>query len=424
MNRLKYISIIFLLSSFLLSFIISCDSTNPKPPEKPPGFQEDIPWPSLADSPWPIYFGSAQGTGRTNKILEFAGTILWTIDSMDIASGAAIANDSTIYVAVNDIYSPTYKEGGLVALYPDGRMKWKFSFPVFSKGISSPLVDTEGTVYISSTHEKKFYAINPDGTLKWDLFINSRIHQSGITINKDGTIYALSKFDENYALVAISKDGNLLWKLENNRFRGDGRSGNSFSPDGKTLYVPGEPHGPAMFAIDLISQRILWEFGAARVSTGMIPLVDSDGNIYVLSEETDNRGFLYSLLPSGEIRWKYNFDESWSWVSVLSLFSMNKNGDILIGLDQLYCIDYNGTLKWKILLNKSINSPITIDGQNNAYFIIDQGDSPEILSVSSDGKILTDVALNIHSISWYSPSISEFGIVLTGFHSNLLILIK
>ena len=58
--------IIFLI--IILLIFISCrkDTTGIETEEPlPPGYQQDIPWPSLADSPWPINHGDPQSTGRS-----------------------------------------------------------------------------------------------------------------------------------------------------------------------------------------------------------------------------------------------------------------------------------------------------------------------------------------------------------------------
>ncbi|RJP58374.1 MAG: hypothetical protein C4543_08415, partial [Ignavibacteriales bacterium] len=42
--------------------------------------QERIEWPSLADSPWPVLRGDAQGTGRSEYVGPKTPNIVWTAD--------------------------------------------------------------------------------------------------------------------------------------------------------------------------------------------------------------------------------------------------------------------------------------------------------------------------------------------------------
>ncbi|MBZ0180052.1 MAG: PQQ-binding-like beta-propeller repeat protein [Melioribacteraceae bacterium] len=428
MNLLKNISIIFLFSSFLFSFIISCDSTDPKPPEKPPGYQEDIPWPSLADSPWPIYRGDPQCTGRSSIIQNTQGIIKWSIDSLEVASGVIVQPDSTIIIAVSDTYSSSLIQGGLLALNPTGEIKWKFNIPNYPYGLSSPVMDKEGVIFIGTGVSQKLYAILPDGSLKWELFLGFIVMQSGINIGKDGTLYVIGYDGQNFTLLAISNKGEILWTLRNSRFSGQELSGMSFSPDGATLYISGGNKGPALFAVDIVSHSILWEFGEKSAEAGSIPLVDSEGNIYCLSNNSENNGLLYSLYPNGEIRWNYLFDlmdESWRYVSTFKAFSISQNGDIIIGGDQLYCIDYNGELKWKNQLDPFIYiaSPIVQDAQGNSCFVAD-GSGEVFFLVDPMGNIKYSIPLGSKSSLWYSPSISSLGVFLPRYHSKQLILIQ
>ena len=69
---------------------------------------------------------------------------------------------------------------------------------------------------------------------------------------QDGKIYFISGLyrDEGVpALNAVNPDGSLDWRIENPDFIHfvSSRTGLSFSPDGKTLYVPGK--GPSVFAV-------------------------------------------------------------------------------------------------------------------------------------------------------------------------------
>ena len=410
------------MSLFLL---YSCDSsTDPPPEEKPPGYQEDVPWPSLADSPWPMYRCDPQGTGRTNYLINLTGTINWKIDSFYVASGAAITEDSTILIGTNDIFSPNYAEGGLIALKSDGNIKWKFSFKNYAKGISSPVIANDGTIYISSTHERKFYAINPDGSKKWELYIDAMIIQSGICIGKDGTLFALGWKGDFFDLLAISPNGELLWTLSDERFSGETLNGMSLSPDGKTLYIPGGHDGPAVFAVDIENHEIIWEFGEERATISAIPIVDSDGNVYIFAKNNQNQGLLYSLNLAGEIRWEYILDDPWSFVSSFNLFALSKDGDIILGHDKLYCINYQGELKWKVQLEKTIASPITIDNSGNCYFVVEENNVADLLMVDNSGNILQSIPLESNDFSWYSPTITDFGILLNSYNSKQIVFIR
>lgn len=79
-------------------------------------------------------------------------------------SSPVIAEDGTIYVGNTD--------GELVAVNPDGTIRWKRFFP--GAIISSPAVGDDGNIYVISTQkidEKRFdstlRSLEPDGDLRW-----------------------------------------------------------------------------------------------------------------------------------------------------------------------------------------------------------------------------------------------------------------
>jgi len=84
MKRSNYI----LLSLFVI-FCANCQkSTDPIDNNKPPaGYQEDIPWPSLADSPWPMNHGDPQSTGRSKFPGPLSGTVIKEVEAWDLQAG-------------------------------------------------------------------------------------------------------------------------------------------------------------------------------------------------------------------------------------------------------------------------------------------------------------------------------------------------
>ncbi len=64
--------------------------------------------------------------------------------------------------------------------------------------MSSPAIDANGVIYVGS-RDKKFYAINPDCTMKWFVETGSAI-ESSAAINQDGTIYIASTDGKLYAI--------------------------------------------------------------------------------------------------------------------------------------------------------------------------------------------------------------------------------
>jgi hypothetical protein len=73
----------------------------------------------------------------------------------------------------------------LYAVDPNGTEKWQFktNAPI----ISSPTIDSDGTIYIGS-HDGYLYALDPNGTEKWQFKAGLFVLSSPV-ISSDGTIY-------------------------------------------------------------------------------------------------------------------------------------------------------------------------------------------------------------------------------------------
>ncbi|MBU2444432.1 MAG: hypothetical protein KJ666_02510, partial [Bacteroidetes bacterium] len=73
---MKYIIITSI--SFLILISLSCKDKGVDPQDNyPPGYQHDIPWLSLADSPWPMHNADPQATGRSKYLGPMNGIIDW-----------------------------------------------------------------------------------------------------------------------------------------------------------------------------------------------------------------------------------------------------------------------------------------------------------------------------------------------------------
>jgi len=107
------------------------------------------------------------------------------------------------------------------AINQNGLTNWEFK----SKGhfLTPPVIDTDGIIYIGSS-DTVFYALNPDGTVKWE----SEYDINYPTIGANGTIYGNS-FNKLYA---FNPDGSIKWNFSH----GSWRSSLAIDSDG-TIYT-------------------------------------------------------------------------------------------------------------------------------------------------------------------------------------------
>lgn len=146
-----------------------------------------------------IYIGNYGGIFYA---LNPDGTMEWKFQTKDanILLPPAIGPDGIIYISDDN--------GDIYALNQNGKLLWKLhKNGTFS---SSPAVAKDGTIYTGIGNY--FYAINPNGTVKWKyslLFpdMNS-ISISSPCIGSNGIIY----FGDSYANIrAINSNGSVKW---------------------------------------------------------------------------------------------------------------------------------------------------------------------------------------------------------------------
>ncbi len=149
---------------------------------------------------------------------------LYPGDEYIVWSSPSIGTDGTVYVGT---YS--HGRGYLYAFFPNGTLRWKFLLP--GRGThSSPAIGLDGTVYIgASDYYYNFFAINPNGTQKWNFSTKSSVHSSP-AISSDGTIF-FGSHDKN--VYALHPNGSLKWKYATG---GMIESSPSIGPDG-TIYI-------------------------------------------------------------------------------------------------------------------------------------------------------------------------------------------
>lgn len=363
MNRLKIISIIFLLSTFLFSFINSCDSTNPKPPEKPPGYQEDIPWPSLADSPWPIYNHDTQSTGRSHFVGPSLG-ISQLLIPVKTQSGITCYEEKLFLVN-------HFKKSVIQAIDYDGMNIWESSDSlIFLDNHSTPLVTSAGNLIFSSGISGYLYCVSKEGRFNWKKKFDGRIEQSTVTIDLEGNIYFIAGYGSNKLYCISQSDGSIKWHIYNEDFPGWPGTSLSFSPDGKTLYIPGNTN--SVYAFDLNSRTLKWTFGYSTLWSA--PLIDSQGNIYlnVKSESSNNKYAYHSLTPEGNIRWIYVHNSYLNYDSFFdSKGTIDLSGNLYFATDTLYKFDYNGNLKWMNPLNGFCDTPLISDREGSVFILVE-----------------------------------------------------
>ena len=343
---------------------LSCkeDGITPPPKNNLPGWQEDIPWPSLDANPWPIHHGDAQFTGRSKYAGPQLGQVEWMIElptthlSNDSFLSPVIGADSTIYfVSYKDTASPG---SFLYALRFDGSIKWTFPLPSpTQKNSSPPVLASDGTIYVA-TWGDKLYAVNPDGTMKWEVsFAASTGIRSMMNLDKEGNLYA---FAHNGVLYKFSKAGDTIWSLTLDDF-GSSSSAVVFSPDGNTMYITGRK----LFAVST-DGVLLWnyDFGTGTDTWLSTPMVNTQGIIYLYTG-------LERLTPSGELIPGFEWwTDSTNLIPTIIDPTIDKKGNVVIGTDlEIFSVDYKGAFRWRKPHDMRYGISLLSDLDGMTYFL-------------------------------------------------------
>lgn len=409
---MKSLLLFILLMFFTAGF--ECEEKIANPPEtKPPGYQEDIPWPSLADSPWPMYHHDPQSTGRSKYVGPSMGVIINKISAPYSFTGIILNKDSLLY------YTTSYP-GELKAVSYNGILKWEL---LISNEISNtPLLNSDSTIYIASGSLKEIIAIDLSGNIKWKFTADSEVYNTSLNIDKEGNLYFV---DNNKTLYSISNQGTIIWKFNDSRFTGGVTAAPTFSPDGETIYVNG--NNILVLAVETQTGTIKWTWGDGEMKTS--PIVDSQGNLYLQPfTNAGNETIFYSIDSNGKLRWSYDYNSNFRVTEHIEP-AIDINGNIYFGYDTLYALTYDGKLKWKYGLDKTlsevITSPIICDVLNNIYLGVVGSGNPKIISLGQNGDKNWELSVEGERSTGGSPALSKDGFLLYPmWNSNYILVIK
>lgn len=387
------------------------------------GLQEDIPWPTLADSPWPMSHKDPQSTGRSEFKGPQLGKIKWTADfQYGILSGPVIGPNKSLYFG-------SYYQGYQNYFYStslNGQLKWSFHLndELFGVSEAAILIGNDSTVYFGA-YDTFFYALTYNGELKWRYKTENDIYQEVITIGLDGTLY-FTTIDDPYSTItdgffyALNNDGTLKWKKHIDS--GFGFRANALSPDGQTIYICGLDSN--LYALDL-DGNVKWVYSCEQNVSP--PLVDSDGNIYIYPEGMPS-AFL-SIKSDGTLRWKYVANENHS-ITIQSSPTIDKNGNLCFisytDTIALFSVDYDGNLRWTYEFTEipsgapvpveDFTQPLICDNEGTVYLGSTFGHY--YYAIDSSGNLKWKIPLNEYQVD-NTSAIDSNGTLYIGVHKSI-----
>ncbi len=384
-----------------------------------PQTQTDIPWSTLANSPWPMIKHDPQLTGRSPYKGPQTPTVIWTVDMPHgIFNGPVLGKDLNLYFGpyAADVVPPYSGISAYFYCYDNnGNFLWEYNLPDQQTPSGGPIIDSAGCIYFGAL-DHHFYALNPEGTLKWRYPTGELIGDLP-NIDLKGNLYVTSY--DGY-LYSFSREGQLNWKVNHQIFKSRSPA---FSPDGNTIYIPGGYSD--IYALNL-DGSIKWIFNCSRIGRGT--LVDTEGNIYFIPENAPQH--LYSLLPNGEVRWKF-YIQSLGNAEYISVPVIDYQGNIsFIAIDTVCCpyyrqlvsVDYYGNFRWRYLLDDEESDdfyqPLICDREGTIYFGSTFGYN--YYAVANDGTLKWKMPLLFDKKQVDNTgAISEDGTLYIGVHATI-----
>jgi len=351
--------------------------------------------PTLAGSPWPTFRHDLRNSGFSPIRAAYAGDKPWMFQTgKGIFSTPVIDDDGTVYVGSADHY--------FYALNADGTLKWKYQTgeiidsagalgafepdkgyaPItfisgdgkmyrfrtddvptehrqvwtfeaqMRPGVSynrwfegNVAIGPDGTLYAGNTNFN-YYAVNPDGTLKW-MYETASNNWSQAAFAEDGTIFWGSL--DTY-IRGVKPDGKELWRA---RTLGFIAASAAVGSDG-TVYMGSFDSN--LYALDPKTGSVKWKFGAGdHIYSSAALDYDEAGNttaIYFGSAD----GTLYAVRPDGSLIWKYDTGDVIRSSPVVGRAPSGDGSIIYFGCGngKLYALDSTGKLRWAFDTNSTL----------------------------------------------------------------------
>jgi len=389
--------------------------------------KEDIPGP--ADSPWPQYLRDPARSAQSAGIITDSNMVRWKVMTGQKSSAPALG-EKTIYCPGED---------ALMALCPDGSVKW--TFPVIGQVNSTPAVAGNGTIYF--TAGTTLYAVRDQETSAaplWTYDLTDKARVFDLLLDWEGKIF-LSTSVENVnvlgEIIYISElycieQGELIWKKYFDQeivsspvmdsfgtiYQAAGDKIYSFARNGKELWHRNSIDGSKVLSLTIGSEGKIY----ACTEEGRIQALDS-GGLPVWSQIVegtptppalgvddeifvgDSTGLIYRLDQEGNIL---------NEIMVGSLMTappvVDQMNNLIVGTvaGRVYSFDSDGTERWRLKTGSQVTAPVTVGAGGtvyvtgvNGYLYAVGGAVLEL--IMDDNKVLkeTDVncAVNISGIS-------------------------
>lgn len=396
-NKYKFFALVIFvvitlaMNSFIL---ISCQKQSKQVPKSSENMVETVnesktetPVSSsnFINSPWPMFGHDEKHTCRTTLEGPNKPSLKWKFDlgGPDSFSEPIISADGIIY------YGTCF--GKFYAILPNGKMKWEIQVGPnnSSNYVGYSLIGPDDMIYVTATRYGDLYAVDSNGNEKWHFNLGKDYNISAPVFDgSDGLRFG----GNDYYYYSLSAE----WGTIGNKIKADGKYVSSPAIDGPNVYFTSDSY---LYACRL--GELKWKFKTNSSIVGS-PSISSDGTINIASGD----GCLYAVNPDGTLKWRLKISNK----RICSLPAIANDGTIYIGSTDsyLYAISSNGKLKWKFKTNGEINSSPAVDSKDVVYF---SSDDSYLYAVNPNGTLKWKFKTDDNACRLSSPAIGKNKII-------------
>lgn len=328
-----------------------------------PNFEYEAPL--QPGAPWPTYRRTIRNSAASPLPATYQGDKPWFFQTgKGIFSTPIIDENGVVYIGSAD--------HNFYAINPDGGEKWHFRTGEMIDSAGALPADMPGTVLVPSGDGYLYRLNTNDGSLVWqfDARISPRMSynnwfEANIVLGRDGTIYA---GNTNFNYYAITPDGQLKWTYETGS---NAWSAGAIDADDNIYWGSCDTffHAAAADGTPKWKRRTLGFVSAS-------PAIGRDGTVYAGSFDSH----FYALDPAtGKPRWKFKTNDH-IYCSAALLEDDQQTKLIFFGSTDgiLYALNAQGERQWEYDTGAPIRSSPVVgsapEGESGQIVYFGNGD--------------------------------------------------
>lgn len=310
---------------------------------------------------WPIFHGDRRHSGYTENDAPFDSILAWTH-----VTGDSVLYSSPVVTSEGTVYLGTLGEE-LVAVSLFGEELWRFRGGGNFRH-STPAIAPNGRIYIGGS-DGVLYAVNPNSTLAWTFEAGGPIKTSP-NIGTDGTIYFGA---DDGCLYAVYPDSTERWVYA----AGDTiRSSPAIANDGTILFGSLDQYLYALWP----NGTLRWRAATGDVIKYSSPAVSEAGIVYYGSYD----GYLYAVTLDQQLLWYCDTGHV-----LRSSPAIGLDGRVYIGSGtKLLAFNEDGEIEWDCETNGTVTS-------SPVYF-----EDDDVVCVGSESGALYCVRAEDGDVDW------------------------